>query len=159
MICRIMAGRTDVRLSEAKICEIVGVSQQQRQQLVARDLLRAAPAEGCSLRDALELAACVLLSEVLELRAARLAWKQLQPELATAVPGKRLDAVFDARLGSLSLARSDAELAALVRTGRPVHVVELGLRLQHVGDAFRRWAEVAAHRPRQRRKGRDARAG
>jgi hypothetical protein len=154
-----MAERTDVRLSEAKICEIVGVSQQQRQQLVARGLLRAAPASGCSLRDTLELAACVLLSEVLELRAARLAWTQLQPALAAAIPGTRLDAVFDLRLGSLGLARSDAELATLVRTGQPVHVIELGPRLQEVGDAFRRWAQVAAHRPRQRRKARDSRAG
>jgi hypothetical protein len=37
--------------------------------------------------------------------------------------------------------------------------VELGPRLQQVGDAFRRWAEVAAHRPRQRRRTRDSRAG
>jgi hypothetical protein len=146
-----MAGRADARLSEAKICEIAGSSQQQRQQLVSRGLLRAAPDAGCTLRDAIELAALLRLQEQLETRAATLAWSQLRRELAALVPGSRLDAVFDLRLGRLALARADDELTDAVRTGGPVQVIEIGRRLQEVGDAFRRWAEVAPFRPRQRR--------
>jgi len=153
-----MAGRTDVRLAEAKVCEIVGTSQQQRRQLVGRDLLRAAPAGGCTLRDALELAALVELQSHLEARAARVAWGQLKPQLAELVPGARLDIVFDIRLGRIQLARSDAELAKAVRARSPVQVVELGPRLQEVGDAFRRWAEVAPFRPLQRGRHRDQRS-
>jgi len=147
-----MAARTDVRLAEAKICEIAGTSQQQRQHLVSRGLLRAAPDAGCTLRDAIELAALLVLQAQLETRAATLAWRQLRPELAQLVPGSRLDVVFDLRLGQLALARADDELANAVRTGGPVQVIELGRRLQAVGDAFRRWSDVAPFRPRQRRR-------
>lgn len=153
-----MAGRTDVRLAEAKVCEIVGTSQQQRRQLVSRDLVRAVPAAGCTLRDALELAALVALQDQLDTRAARVAWSQLKPHLAELLPGARLDVVFDLRLGSIRLARSDAELAEAVRTRSPVHVIELGPRLQQVGDAFRLWAEVAPFHPPQRRKRRAQRS-
>jgi hypothetical protein len=154
----IMSGRTDVRLAEARICEIVGTSQQQRRQLVSRDLLRAAPAAGCTLRDAFELAALVELQDQLETRAARVAWSQLRAQLAELVPGTRLEVVFDLRLGSIRLARSDTELAQAVRVRRPIQVIELGTRLQEVGDAFRRWADVAPFRPPQRGRRRDQRS-
>src|SRR4051794_14752907 len=121
-----MAGRTDVRLAEAKVCEIVGTSQQQRRQLVGRDLLRAAPARGCTLRDAIELAALLELQDHLETRAARVAWSQLRPQLAELVPGARLDVVFELRLGRIRLARSDADLAENVKVHDPVQVIELG---------------------------------
>jgi hypothetical protein len=146
-----MAERTDVRLSELRLCEVVGTSQQQRQHLVGRGLLRPAPDAGCNVRDAIELSALLQLQQELETRAAALAWSQLQPKLASIIPGARLDVVFDLRLGVLTIARSDAELAAAVTTGRPSQVIELGSRLQEVSDGFRRWAKAAPHRPRKQR--------
>jgi hypothetical protein len=141
---------TDVRLSESKVCEIVGVSQQQRQALVKRGLLQAAPPGGCGLIDALELAAIDVLGSTLSASAVALAWKQLQPELREGIAGPRLELVFDLELGSAAVVRTDAELAAAVLSGRAVKAVELGPRLQEVGDAYRRWIEVAP-RPRRRR--------
>jgi hypothetical protein len=148
---------TDVRLSESKICEIVGVSQQQRQSLVKRGLLQAAPQGGCRLVDALELASVSVLSSKLSASAAALAWKQLQPELRRGIAGPRLELVVDLELGSAAVARTDAELATAVLSGRPVKVIELGSRLQEIGDAYRRWIEVSPHAPRQRRGARSSR--
>jgi hypothetical protein len=145
-----MPKRTDVRLSEAKLCEIAGISQQQRQQLVRRLLLRPAPDAGCSVKDAIELAALLTVQEHLEASTARLAWAQLQPLLDGLIPSVPLEMVFDLRLGVLTLARTDGEVAAATRIAGPVQVVDLGKRLQEAGDAFRRWAEVLPFEPRQR---------
>jgi hypothetical protein len=48
--------------------------------------------------------------------------------------------VFDRELGTVTFARTDAELRAAVTSGRPVNVIELGPRLEEILDAFTRWA-------------------
>lgn len=130
------------RLPEAQICEINGVSQQYRQTLVRRELARPAAPGGCTIRDALELAAIKALRDALASRDAPLAAKQLAGLLSGAVPGERLDVVFDRRYKRLCVARSDAELRGLVIHARPVTVIPLAERMAAVGDAFRRLAEA-----------------
>jgi hypothetical protein len=150
-----IAARTDStrRLSEAKLCEIVGVSQQYRQSLGRRKLLERAGRDGCTRTDAIELAAIERLSHHLSPNEVVVAWRQLGQQLREALPGGRLDIVFDRALGTATIVRSDAELRAAVITGRAVSVVELGPRLQEVVDAFNRWASATAAtvEPRARR--------
>jgi hypothetical protein len=104
------------------------------------------------------LAALLQLQALLEARMARVAWSQLRREMAEVVPGARLDVVVDLRLGQIRLAQSDVELAEAVRVRNPIQVIELGPRLQEIGDAFRRWAEVAPFRPSRRGRVREKRS-
>lgn len=137
-----MPARTDdsSTLSEAQLCEINGVSQQYRQALVRRNLIRRAPTGGCTLMDALELAAIIALSEVLPTGDVPLAVDQLTGLLGSAVPGNRFDVVYDRQYKRLGVARDDEELREMVVHGRPVSVVALAERLAEIGDAFRRVA-------------------
>ena len=146
------SGRMNTRrLSHSKVCEIVGVSRQQRRALVHRGLLAPGSEEGSGLQDALHLAALVVLSNHLSPTDTAVAWKQLSAELEAAVPGERFDAVFDNSLGLLMIARDSEELRRLVVHGRAVHVLPLAERLQEVGDAFRRWAEATPEPTKRRR--------
>jgi hypothetical protein len=154
----VRAGSDDSsRLPEAQVCEINGVSQQYRQTLVRRKLLRHAPASGCTIRDALELAAVKALSEVLPAGDVPPAANQLIAQLGDIIPGERIDAVYDRQYKRLQLVRDDASLREMVLHGRPVSVIPLADRLAEVGDAFRRIAGlgVAGRRqgPRQRKRG------
>jgi uncharacterized protein (DUF2267 family) len=146
------------RLSEAQVCEINGVSQQYRQTLVRRSLVRPAPSEGCTIRDAIELAAIRTLRDHLSSADAALAAEQLWPILHDAAWGDRLEAVYDRQYKRLDVARDDAQLRILVSHGRPVQVVVLTERLAEVRAAFRRVAGLAATsgRQRDRRSGRTA---
>ena len=137
-----MTGRTDdaLRLSELKLCELVGVSQQHRQSLVKRKMLTAAGNVGCTATDAVELATLERLSHHLSPSELAVAWKELRPRMREIVPKGRVDIVFDRELGSAEIARDDAAVRQAAISGRPVQVVELGARLQEVLDAFRRWA-------------------
>ena len=139
-----MASRTDSTrlLSEAKICEIVGVSQQYRQSLIKRKLIAAASHRGCSRTDAVELAAIEHLSHRLTPAEVTVAWRQLGSQLRDTVPRGRIDVVFDRSLGTATLVRSDAELRAAVTSGRAVNVLELGPRLEEVLEAFTRWVDA-----------------
>lgn len=141
-----MAKRTDAasRLSELKLCELVGVSQQQRQSLVRRNMLDAGRREGCTATDAVELATIERLAHHLSPSELAVAWKQLRPLIRELLPRGRLDVVFDRELGCAKMVRDDAELREAVLGGRPVRVIELGPRLQEVLDGFRRWAEASA---------------
>jgi hypothetical protein len=143
------------RISEAKLCEIVGVSQQYRQSLARRKLLERKSRDGCTRTDAIELAAIHRLSHHLSPNEVAVAWRQLRELLRETLPGRRLDVVFDRALGTTTVVRSDAELRAAVISGRAVNVVELGPRLQEVIDAFNRWTpatgEARARRSRQSR--------
>ena len=136
-----MAKRADVRgkLSELKLCELVGVTQQYRQSLVRRGLLDAARAAGCGQTDAIELAALNALARHLSPSELAVAWTELRSQLRDVVPKGRLDVVFDHELGSAQIVRDDGALRTAVINGRPVRAVELGPRLQEVLDAFRRW--------------------
>ena len=125
-------------LTEAQVCEINGVSQQYRQTLVRRKLVRRAPVGGCTIRDALELAAITALSDVLPAGDLPLAVQQLSSLLGGMVPGERVDAVYDRQYKRLDVARDDAALRGMVVHGRPVSVVPLADRLSEVGDAFGR---------------------
>ncbi|MDQ2983078.1 MAG: hypothetical protein M3R70_03995 [Actinomycetota bacterium] len=136
-----------LRLSELKLCEIVGVSQPYRQSLVKRKMLEPAPQSGCSPNDAVELAILERLGHHLSPSEVAVAWKQLRPRIRELVPKGRLDLVFSRELGGAELARDDASLRTAVIGGRPVRVLELGPRLQEVLDAFRRWAEAAPFTP------------
>lgn len=152
--------RTDStrRLSEAKLCEIVGVSQQYRQSLGRRKLLERTRRDGCTRTDAIELAAIERLSHHLSPHEVAVAWRQLRQLLREALPGRRLDVVFDRALGTATVVRSDAELRAAVMSGRAINVVELGPRLQEVIDAFNRWASAtAATEGARARRGRQSR--
>jgi hypothetical protein len=139
-----MAPRSDERLSASKVCEIVGVSLQQRQALIRRKLLASEPRRGCSIVDTLQLAAVTSLADRLSPSAVAVAWPAVRESLGGAVPGRRFDVVFHMQLGEVVVARDDESLRAAVSHGRPVQVIALGERLQEVGDAFRRWAEAAA---------------
>jgi hypothetical protein len=141
-----MASRTDSTriLSEAKICEIVGVSQQYRQSLVKRKLIEPTARRRCSRTDAIELAAIERLSQHLTPTEVTVAWRQLGPQVRDTVPRGQIDVVFDRALGIATLVRSDAGLRAAVTSGRSVNVLELGRRLEEVLDAFTRWAEATA---------------
>jgi hypothetical protein len=132
------------RLSEAKLCEIVGVSQQYRQSLGRRKLVDRAGRSGCTRTDAIELAALERLTHHLSPNEVVVAWRQLREQLRETLPGGRLDVVFDRALGAATTVRSHAELRAAVVCGRAVIVVELSPRLQEVLDAFNRWTAAAA---------------
>jgi hypothetical protein len=145
-----MLGMSDdsSRLPEAQICEINGVSQQYRQTLVRRGLVRQAPKGGCTLGDALELAAIKVLSDMLGAGDVALAAQQLGSLFGEVVLGKRLDVVYDRQYKRVDIARSDAELRALVIHGRPANVLSLAERFEEVGDAFRRIAALGDSRRR-----------
>lgn len=140
-----ITNRTDgtKRLSEAKLCEIVGVSQQYRQSLCRRELIQPAGRGGCARTDAIELAAIERLTHHLSPNEVGVAWGQLRGQLRKTLPGGQLDVVFDRALGTATIARTDADLRAAVISGRAVLVVELGPRLQEVLDAFNRWTSAA----------------
>jgi hypothetical protein len=97
-----MSRSTDegLRVSELKLCELVGVSQQYRQSLVKRGLLARAGRSGCTATDAVELATIERLGHHLRPGEVAVAWKDLRPQMRTIVPKGRLDVVFDSQLGS-----------------------------------------------------------
>jgi hypothetical protein len=136
------------KLSELKLCELVGVTQQHRQSLVRRGMLDAAPAAGCSQTDAIELATLASLGRHLSPSELAVAWSELRLQLRDVVPKGRLDVVFDRELGSTQIVRDDQALRTAVISGRPMRIVELGPRLQEVLDAFRRWAAIPTSAPR-----------
>lgn len=157
-----MAKGTDERgkLSELKLCEIVGVTQQQRQGLVRRGLLDTAPAGGCGQTDLIELATLERLGRQLSPSEVAVAWTELRSQLAGILPKGRLDIVFDRELGSTRIVRDDEALRAAVISGRPVRVIELAPRLQEVLDAFRRWTALPATTPQKTKaRRRDSSAG
>lgn len=147
-----MTKETDGRgkLSELKLCEIVGVTQQQRQALVRRGLLDPAPSGGCSQTDVIELATFEHLGKHLSPSELAVAWNELLPRLGSILPKGRLDVVFDRELGSAEIVRDDQTLRSAVISGRPVRVIELAPRLQEVLDAFRRWASAPTAAPKKR---------
>jgi hypothetical protein len=147
-----MTRRTDdsSRVSESKLCDLVGVSQQYRQSLVRRKLVQRAQRAGCTRGDAVELATIELLSRRLAPKELAVAWSELHPQLKAVFPKGRLDVVFDRELGTMVLARSDTELRAAVVSGRAVNVIEVGPRLQEVLDAFDRWASAGVGPPAAR---------
>jgi hypothetical protein len=146
-----MAKGTDERgkLSELKLCELVGVTQQYRQSLVRRGMLDAAPATGCTQTDAIELATFGCLGRHLSPSELAVAWSELRPKLRGVVAKGRLDVVFDRELGSTEIVRDDQALRDAVISGRPMLVVEIGPRLQEVLDGFRRWAAVPTTTPKR----------
>lgn len=131
------------RLTEAQICDLCGVSQQRRQNWVARGLLRKAGPRGCGMHDALELAQLLRLVDVLGPTDAVLAWRQVRRPLGTAA-GVSLDLIFDTELKSAKVLNSgDVGLRELINHGRPVRVVVLAERRGEIADAFRRVAKAA----------------
>jgi hypothetical protein len=148
-----MVKGTDERgkLSELKVCEIVGISQQQRQSRVRRGLLDPAPSDGCGQTDVVEMATLEHLGRHLSPSELAVAWNELRPQLSSILPKGRLDVVFDRELGSAQIVRDDQALRAAVISGRPVLVIELGPRLLEVLDAFRRWTAVPATTPPKRK--------
>jgi hypothetical protein len=141
-----IAKRTDstTGLSEAKVCEIVGVSQQYRQSLVRRKFVAEANPAGCGRTDAIELATIKRLADHLTPNEVTVAWTQLRDAFRDTMPGRQLDVVFDRELGTASIVRTDDDLRTAVIIGHTVVVVELGPRLQEIVDAFNRWSAVAA---------------
>lgn len=142
------------RVSELKLCELVGVSQQHRQSLVRRNMLDRPAKAGCTATDAVELATIERLARHLTPSELAVAWKELRPQIRDIVPKGRLDVVFDRELGSTEVVRDDGSLRAAVISGRTVRVIELGPRLQEVLDGFRRWADLAAPTARGQRRAR-----
>src|SRR5712692_417320 len=129
-----MAGAS---LSESRTSDLVGVSQQTRGAWVKRGLLEARPS-GCTLLDALELAALAALAAQLAPSEVNVGWPQLRAVMGRELPGIRFDVVFDRQLGAIEVARSAEDLRDLVVLGRPVIVTPLGPRLVEIAEAFRR---------------------
>jgi hypothetical protein len=130
------------RLSERKLCEMIGIPQAQRRALVDRGVLRPVGREGCSLHDAIELAAYQRLAQVLLPREVAVAWEQLREALSRRVPSGTFDLVFDKQMGTAELAFNAREVRRLIAHERPVHLIQLGPRLREISDAFRRWSSV-----------------
>lgn len=141
---------TSAGLTEAQICEINGVSQSLRQSWVDRGLLRKAPQRGCSLADALALAALRTLFSALGPNDGTICWRELQSELAGVEVDSRLDAVFDAQYKKADLATDGPGLRQLVAHGRPVRVIPLADLRRDVRSAFERLAHET-RRPAKRR--------
>lgn len=134
-------------LSEKKICEIVGITRQQRRALVQRGLIEPSTEQGSSLNECLRLAALVSLTNRLTPNEVSVAWPQLAEALEGNLPLERLDAVFDTALGRLDIARDSDELRRLAVGAVTVRVIPLAERLSEVADAFRRGLMRSA-RPR-----------
>jgi hypothetical protein len=141
-----MASRTPVRLTDRRVCQILGITQQRRQALVKRGLIGRTPKGGASLGNALELAGLLAVVDALGATEGAVAWGQLSPTLRSVVPGPRLDVVYQQRLGVVALARTDADVRRLTADHGPAVVIDLGLRLAAVADAFRRFAAVSPTR-------------
>ena len=94
-----------------------------------------APAAGCTVRDALELAAVKRLSDALGSSDANLAARQLGEVLVDIVPAGRLELVYDRQYKRLAAARDDTQLRALVSHGRPVTVLALEECFAEVSNA------------------------
>lgn len=139
-------------LSENKICEIVGITRQQKRALVQRDLLRPTPAEGGSLKDCLHLAALIGIMGILTPQEVAVAWPQLKEALTETLPLDRLDVVFDPALGGVRITRNSHDLREFAVAAGTVRVIALGERLSEVSDAFRRWAAAVGDTSRRRRR-------
>jgi hypothetical protein len=146
-----MAARTDTKMTlpEARVCEICGVTQQYRKTLVDRELVRAVPRGGCTLRDALELVAIREMSGPLGTVDHVVAVTQLSAVLADTLPTGRFDVVYDLQHKLLSVARDDSQLRDLVSHGRLVRVFALGEPFAQTGDAFRRLAAAVVRSSRR----------
>jgi hypothetical protein len=132
------------RLTEAKVCEIVGISQSDRHAQVRRGLLPAAEGKGLGIQDASELAAFQLIRSSMAPSELAVAWPQVRAGIREKIASDRLDFVFDTALGKADLALTHEALASLVATGRPTVVVPLAARIVEVREAYRRWAATAA---------------
>jgi hypothetical protein len=129
-------------LTEAQICELCGTSQQRRQSLVKRGLLRKVATPGCVVHDALELAQLLLLIGTLGPTDAALAWRQVRGELQAQSTGDELNVLFDTELKQASVLEGSKGLRALMDHGRPVRLVALAARRSEIAVAFRRVAEA-----------------
>ena len=132
------------RLTEAKVCEIVGISQPDRHRLVGRGLLSAAEGKGLGIQDASELAAFQLIRSSLGPSELAVAWPQVRAGIRESIAADHLDFVFDTALGKADLAQTRDALVSLVATGRPTVVVPLAERIVEVREAYRRWAASSA---------------
>lgn len=132
------------RLTESKVCEIVGISQPDRHAQVRRGLLTAAQGRGLGIQDASELAAFQLIRSSLGPSELAVAWPQVRARIRESIAPNYLDFVFDTALGKADLAQTRDALVSLVATGRPTVVVPLAERIGEVREAYRRWASTPA---------------
>lgn len=129
-------------LTEAKVCDIVGISQSDRHAQVRRGLLPAARGMGLGIQDASELAAFQLVRSSLGPSELAVAWPQVRAGIRESIGPGQLDFVFDTALGKADLASTCDALASLVATGRPTVVVPLAERMIEVREAYHRWAST-----------------
>ncbi len=145
------------RLPEARVCAIVGVSQQRRQTWAREKVLRSAPRGGLCVSDAVELCGLKAFADATSPQIAKALWPQVGSQFASILPRGQLDLVFDEQFFSVAIARTGDELRALVAHGRLVRVIALGETAREIVRAFRRVAAVQSSPPGQRRP-RDVRA-
>ncbi len=125
-------------LSEARICELTGTSQQRRQTWVSRGLLVKASEGGCSLDDALALAQLLRLVTAFGPTDGVAAWQQTRDELDQSELGADVHVLFDLELKKAIVIQDLGRVGERVVEGRPFKLARLGPRRAEVADAFRR---------------------
>jgi hypothetical protein len=133
-------GPDTATLPVAVACEITDVSRQVRNNWIKRKIILGRTAGACSLDELLELAAFALLVERLGFDDARVAWHGVREECRADWRIPRLELVIDLQLKSAVVAHSDGDVAAAVRHGRLIRVLDIRSRLAIVEEAFMRIA-------------------
>jgi hypothetical protein len=133
-------------LSETQICELAGVTRQRRESWVDRGLLEEAPASGCRLREALDVAQLRALISALGPTDGVAAWQQTGEEIAAIAAEERVGVLFDLERKRAELVDEEAKLSEKINHGRPVRLVDLGEVRREVGAAFARLQEAVRTR-------------
>jgi hypothetical protein len=131
-----MAATSDgTGISEARLCEIVGVDRSTRRKWAKRELLRVR--KTYEERDAVELCVLARLTAVLGPTDAPIVWVQIRDDLMSA-DDQNLDIVVDAQYKGAFLTTDLGSSAERLRHERPVRVLSLERQLREIREAFAR---------------------
>lgn len=126
-------------LSENLACEVAGLTPQKRRAWLKRGVLLDKDASnGLTELQVIELAVVMEFHAALGATDAEVVWRESRDTVRANVFVDRLDLVVDAARREPTFARSDAEVAAAVSTGRLVRVVRLGELISKTRQAFQR---------------------
>lgn len=132
-------------------CELAAVSRQVRTTWIDRTLVLGDTKGGCTRAELLDLVCFAQLVDRLGFDDARLVWPQVAA-LVRDQPDGSLWIVVDLQLKRAAAVRTDAQIGAAAKHGRPVKVVALHQQLAEVAAAFHRVVTTLAEtEPRPRR--------